>query len=1067
MGFSNTNPPHIWTRTFAEHHYTLSVDTAGQGSIDYGAGIKVGRATTTNLLDLECLVVLECVTSLLGAGYEPASIELEVPFRVGRRPGGYLDVLIRQAGRTYLMLECKTVGVEFDAALAKLLNDPESQLMTYVQQDRDAKQAVLYTSTIDTSSGSPVVYRTYAGFPTATLEGNSAKQLFADWDKKFYTKGLIESSPYTVKEKSLTVADLQDMTQADGQELFNDFAEILWRHAISDKPNAFNKIFNLFVCKIFDEEKTGPSEVLEFQWRSAESFTAVLDRLSDLFARGMKEYLSLDMADHSTSEIEGIASSLAQTDRDTLARLFAEVRQYNSTTFAFMDVFDKNSYEQNALVVRDIVCLLQRKRLRYTQKHGFMGMFFEKLLNTSMKQESGQFFTPAPIAQFVNEALPIEDIVDGKIRDRSNNFLPYAIDYAAGSGHFLTEYLSRADGVLQGLTDPAVFKSKGQKQNANAWRDGFGWAQEFVYGVELDYRLAKTAKVSTFLNGDGKANIVRANGLGHFHRDPGFASIGGKLWKAADTPGDRDNARFDVVIGNPPYSVAEFRLGVQDGDASFELWDRLTDKSDDIEVLFVERTKQLLVNGGVAGIVLPTSLLSNDGAELYAREMLLRHFEIKAIVMLGGKVFIATDTPTAVLFLRRRPNTDCESIRNAVDTFMNDLLDAPVLGHPNAFTSYAEAVHGVTLDEYCSALSKPLDSDLSIIRDYEWLINNGRSKKLIETRMDDSTGVKVASPRLLDLVRRSETARMEGYFLTRDQRTIVVRAPEETSAKQAFLGYRFSERRRHEGISYLSGTDRIDTPMFDPEDPSNKEKLSTLIKSHFSGDVANVPAPLQDWTQILDLADVVGLVDLSFKWSLAATAASASTAFKAKTERLGTLCEIAIGGTPTTGNRKFYDGKNLWLSIKDMTEGVVTDTKQKITDEAVAASNVKLVKKGTLLLSFKLSIGRTAIAGKDMYTNEAIAALTPKTRPAGAQRWVDTDYLHAIFTLFPGQLLQHESHGQKKIGRSLNMADLRGVHVPVLTDAERADLVAIATDPEISVEDKVATIRPMLWVVPS
>lgn len=56
---------------------------------------------------------------------------------------------------------------------------------------------------------------------------------------------------------------------------------------------------------------------------------------------------------------------------------------------------------------------------------------------------------------------------------------------------------------------------------------------------------------------------------------------------------------------------------------------------------------------------------------------------------------------------------------------------------------------------------------------------------------------------------------------------------------------------------------------------------------------------------------------------------------------------------------------------------VITDTKEKISDEAIKKSNVKLIPKDTTLLSFKLSIGKTAIAGKDLYTNEAIAGLIP------------------------------------------------------------------------------------------
>ena len=59
---------------------------------------------------------------------------------------------------------------------------------------------------------------------------------------------------------------------------------------------------------------------------------------------------------------------------------------------------------------------------------------------------------------------------------------------------------------------------------------------------------------------------------------------------------------------------------------------------------------------------------------------------------------------------------------------------------------------------------------------------------------------------------------------------------------------------------------------------------------------------------------------------------------------------------------------------------VIYDTKEKINDLGVQKSNVKLIPKNTILLSFKLSIGRVAISGKDLYTNEAIAGLIPKNK---------------------------------------------------------------------------------------
>lgn len=95
------------------------------------------------------------------------------------------------------------------------------------------------------------------------------------------------------------------------------------------------------------------------------------------------------------------------------------------------------------------------------------------------------------------------------------------------------------------------------------------------------------------------------------------------------------------------------------------------------------------------------------------------------------------------------------------------------------------------------------------------------------------------------------------------------------------------------------------------------------------------------------------------------------------------VCNIVIGGTPSTKARRYYGSPHTWVKISDITNSrgmYITETEIMITDAGVENSNVKLIKKGTILLSFKLSIGKVAIAGRDLYTNEAIAALIPKDK---------------------------------------------------------------------------------------
>ena len=102
-------------------------------------------------------------------------------------------------------------------------------------------------------------------------------------------------------------------------------------------------------------------------------------------------------------------------------------------------------------------------------------------------------------------------------------------------------------------------------------------------------------------------------------------------------------------------------------------------------------------------------------------------------------------------------------------------------------------------------------------------------------------------------------------------------------------------------------------------------------------------------------------------------------------ESLDKLFNIQIGRTPPRGDKQLWDTKkttnNIWLSIKDLNNidenGFISDSFEYISKKA--ESSVPLVPENTLLLSFKLTLGRTAISKVPLRTNEAIAALLPKT----------------------------------------------------------------------------------------
>ena len=132
---------------------------------------------------------------------------------------------------------------------------------------------------------------------------------------------------------------------------------------------------------------------------------------------------------------------------------------------------------------------------------------------------------------------------------------------------------------------------------------------------------------------------------------------------------------------------------------------------------------------------------------------------------------------------------------------------------------------------------------------------------------------------------------------------------------------------------------------------------------------------------------------------------------------------LSMGKTPARSNPQYWnDGTYKWISISDMSSyGRYTgDTSEYITDVAVNNSGIKIVPKGTIIMSFKLSIGRTAITSEDIYTNEAIMAFggfdTSKFNIDFLQFLIaNKNWLLGAKQAVKGQTLNKESIGNAKI----------------------------------------------------
>lgn len=151
--------------------------------------------------------------------------------------------------------------------------------------------------------------------------------------------------------------------------------------------------------------------------------------------------------------------------------------------------------------------------------------------------------------------------------------------------------------------------------------------------------------------------------------------------------------------------------------------------------------------------------------------------------------------------------------------------------------------------------------------------------------------------------------------------------------------------------------------------------------------------------------------------------------------RLGELVEFKVGKTPSRSNERYWGGAHPWLSIKDMNQGLtISETKEKISDLAVAEARPYLVPTGTVLLSFKLSVGKVGVTARPLFTNEAIAALLPR---AGAP--IDPRYLLRVL-----QYVEIAPGGNDAVlGVTLNRAALEAIRIPLPPLPEQRRIAAI------------------------
>lgn len=1027
----------LWRYHFSAHNFELGVDF-GKEEIIYpeSHGFKVHQRQTCNFSAAENTVVLECVYRLLSKGYQPEHIELEPEWSLGHGgKSGRADILVRnQQGAALLIIECKTAGREFDKAWKDTLADG-AQLISYVEQEKATQFICLYASEFDTKvdkenkvgelkiSQRVISVKdnlqilqenaTALSFQAAT----NAKERFKVWKETYqqeYTEtGIFEDNiqPYQIGKNKYTLAD--DTKPLDAFNIkgaYHRFRTILRKHNVSRRENAFEVLVNLFVCKIVDESEN-PND-LKFYWKGIayDNYFDLVDRLQSLYKTGMNQFLDQDIVYVSNDDIEKAFWPLyneRSAIKKEIKKLFRQLKFFKGLDFEFIKVFNQPYFDKNAKILIEVIQMWQNLRLTGSSQNQFLGDMFEYFLDNGIKQSEGQFFTPVPVCKFIVSALPLEQLIE-------NNQEPLkAIDYACGSGHFLTEYASQLPELLQNIK---------QQNDIRSW-------YKQIYGIEKEDRLAKVAKVSAFMYGFNDIQILEADALVR-HTD---------ILEAA----------YNILVANPPFAVEDFLQTVPEEERErYTLLKSVSDLGNkNVQCFFLERAQQLLKPGGVLGIIVPSSILSNtDGMHVATREILLKYFDFVAITELGGNTFGKTGTNTVVLFLRRKAQRP-----EPAEHFLNRTLDFFESWGNELYRDNSDRYNDLnTVRSYCTHINLDFDA-------YQTLLTAVPNDTLLATELfqdyrrtfDESNNIKKwraskefikKSPteqntelnaRFLKYCREIEQKKLYYYLLAYHNPTpvLLIKGPSDNKAQQQFLGYEWSGAKGQEGIRYFGGDSAKDiiTPLFDPKDRNNADKLSTLVRQNFEGSLLSIPVDLENYATQANLVDLLDFSSGGFFSIISLTPKNTLTLItKWPIFRLDDLMSIGRGASPRPIKNFITADLNgvSWIKIGDVATGekFITKTEERITHEGAAQS--RPVKSGDFILSNSMSFGRPYIVKIDGCIHDGWLLLSD------FDSRLDKNYLYEILNYEDTQA-QFQQQAGGSVVQNLNTSRVKSVKIPL------------------------------------
>ena len=590
-----------------------------------------------------------------------------------------------------------------------------------------------------------------------------------------------------------------------------------------------------------------------------------------------------------------------------------------------------------------------------------LGWVYEQHLKTgsSAARDLGQFFTDRFICDYMvnlcNPGFKGKDVPES------------VCDPSMGTGGFLTSYMK-------------FYK----KQHADKPID---WSiqNKEIHGCDTDPKVAGVARLNLFMESGGNRAV--------------------NLRTHDSLYGDLTQTGYDLILANMPFGIK----GIKHAECC-ERVKGLKIRGTKSEPLFLQLMMVSLNRGGRCAVVVPDGMLVNSSScHNDTRKYLLDNFELKRVIKMKGQFFMNTGIQPSILFFENTGTpTSVVEFWDVIKGANGDIEETMMLSVPRA---KLDASCSLDMRRYqeVKAVANPAGFPMVKLSSVLNLVSGKANKEREAGRpvpYYDSNGIIGYVEEPLYNGEYIITARnlsigavhyVNGPFYPSDHTINFTTLDASVLSNKFFYYWLLLNNKVLKDLSSgikpgirKSDVAEINMPL--PPIETQQEIVATLDRIYAPGTTELAETlKLTDKAMDLVLANPGGASLEPIVEAQRLMRKSAQMVADVKAQMVAIMrsvnmrgfdiitisdkCSMMIGGTPLRSKNEYYkNGTNVWVSVRELNNNIITDSKEHINNEGVKNSNVKLVKKGSILMSFKMSIGKCAIAGTDLYTNEAIVA---------------------------------------------------------------------------------------------